>query len=146
MSRWEPWKEGSTLPPLVSGLGPATRPFSRRRVRAALVGWAVLACIGCGPVEYLNQVSGRAAAALAQAKRLGADTHAPYEYTAAAAYLHKAREEAGHSSYQVAIEYGRRAEELANRAESIARDKKSRNQSAEDATSEPKRAAGVERP
>ena len=74
---------------------------------------------GCGPIEYINQVSTRAVSALAAAKKVGADQYAPYEYTAAEAYLHKAREEGAYAQYQDAIEYGRRAEELADRARAI---------------------------
>ena len=71
-------------------------------------------------MEYLNQVSGKAAGAVAAAKQANAEQYAPYEYTAAVEYLHKAREEAGYAEYQVAIAYGRRAEELATRARAIA--------------------------
>jgi len=74
----------------------------------------------CGPIEYINQVGNRAASAVSAAKLASAERYAPYEYTAAEEYLHKAREEAGHSEYQDAIEYGRRSEELANRARAIA--------------------------
>ena len=79
---------------------------------------------GCGPVEFLNQVSGKATGAVAAAKLAGAEQHAPYEYTAAVEYLHKAREEAGHAEYQVAIRYGRRAEELAVRARALSDERK----------------------
>ena len=79
-----------------------------------------LGSAGCGPIEYLNQVSGKAAGAVAAAKRANADRFAPYEYTAAVEYLHKAREEGSSAEYQVAIEYGRRAEDLATRARAIA--------------------------
>jgi hypothetical protein len=75
---------------------------------------------GCGPVEYINQVSFKAASALAAAKEAQADRYAPYEYTTAEAYLHKAREEAGHAQYQDSIEFGRKAEEAAHRARAIA--------------------------
>ncbi len=75
---------------------------------------------GCGPVEYINQVSFKAASALAAAKEAQADRLAPYEYTAAEAYLHKAREEAAYAQYQDSIEYGRKAEEQAHRARAIA--------------------------
>ena len=75
---------------------------------------------GCGPVEYINQVSFKAASALAAAKEVQADRYAPYEYTAAEAYLHKAREEAAYAQYQDSIEYGRKAEEQAHRARAIA--------------------------
>jgi hypothetical protein len=83
-----------------------------------------LACLaGCGPVDYLSQVGSRAPLALAQARHYGAEEQAPYELTAAEEYLREARIQASRSSYQRAIEYGRRAEELAVRAEGIAREK-----------------------
>lgn len=72
--------------------------------------------LGCGPVEYLSQVSGRAATAVADAKREGAAEWAPFEYVAANEYLHEAREAGGHAHYQDAIEYGHQAEVLATRA------------------------------
>jgi hypothetical protein len=74
----------------------------------------------CGPIEYLNQVGSKAAVAVAEAKRAQADRYAPFEFTAAQEYLHKAREEAGYSQYETSIEYGRRSEEMANRARAIA--------------------------
>lgn len=100
----------------VPGIVPRHRRLAAFALGASLVG-------GCGPIEYLNQVSGRATTALAQARRAGAEQHAPYEFTAATVYLHKAREEASQAAHQVAIEYGRRAEELANRAHAIARER-----------------------
>ena len=75
---------------------------------------------GCGPVEYINQVSFKAASALAAAKEAQADRYAPYEYTKAESYLHKAREEAAYAQYQDSIEYGRKAEEQAHKARAIA--------------------------
>lgn len=74
----------------------------------------------CGPVEYIGQVSNRAQVALVQAHRVQADKYAPYEYTKAREYLQKAREKAGRASFQAAIEYGRRSEEMAGRARAIA--------------------------
>jgi hypothetical protein len=62
----------------------------------------------------------KAAGAVSAAKLAQADRYAPYEYTAAEEYLHKAREEAGYAEYQDAIEFGRKAEELANRGRAIA--------------------------
>ena len=76
--------------------------------------------LGCGPVEYINQVGNRAASAVSAAKLASAERYAPYEYTAAQEYLHKAREEAGHAEYEDAIDYGHKAEDLANRARAIA--------------------------
>jgi len=83
-----------------------------------------LACLGgCGPVEYLSQVGHRAPLALAEARQYGAEQQAPYELTAAEEYLREARIQASRSSYQLAIAYGRRAEELAVKAEGISREK-----------------------
>src|SRR5215475_7762161 len=80
---------------------------------------AVAPLLGCGPVEYISQVGNKAASAVSAAKLAQADRYAPYEYTAAEEYLHKAREEGGYAQYEDAIEYGRRAEDLANRARAI---------------------------
>lgn len=98
--------------------------------RGACAGVALFALLalalpaaGCGPIEYVNQVSSKAASAVAAAKAVRADRHAPYEYTAAEEYLHKAREEAGHSAFQVAIDYGRKAEELADKARALSLEK-----------------------
>jgi len=81
---------------------------------------AVAPLLGCGPVEYISQVGNRAAGAVSAAKLAQADRYAPYEYTAAEEYLHKAREEAGYAEYEDSIEYGKKAEDLANRARAIA--------------------------
>jgi hypothetical protein len=81
---------------------------------------AVTPLLGCGPVEYISQVGNRAASAVSAAKLAQADRYAPYEFTAAEEYLHKAREEGGYAEYQDAIEYGQKAEDLANRARAIA--------------------------
>jgi hypothetical protein len=76
---------------------------------------------GCGPIEYLAQVERRAPAALAEARQHGAERLAPYEFAAAQEYLREAQVAATRSAYQRAVDYGRRAEELAAEAEGIAR-------------------------
>src|SRR3954468_23952929 len=86
---------------------------------ALLLGGAWLG--GCGGVQAYSQIERRAPAALAQAEHHHADSLAPYEYTAAQEYLREARREAARASYQRALAYGRRAEELAARTEGIAR-------------------------
>jgi hypothetical protein len=107
------------------------RPSRRRDVHlppkllcVATLGLASLAGFGCGPVEYLNQVTRRAATAHAAAEKVDAEKLAPYEYWTSKEYLHKARELAGYARYQVAIEYGRKAEEAALKARAIALEKK----------------------
>ena len=95
-----------------------------RAVRAALlVGVSLLSSPGCGPIQYQRQVNNKAASAVVAARNAKAAGYAPYEYTAATEYLNKAREEADHAEYQIAIEYGRRAEALAIRARAIAEEK-----------------------
>jgi len=87
---------------------------SRRCLWALALGLVVP--LGCGPVEYLTQVSSRAASALARAQREGAEQKAPYEYAKAVEYYHKAREDAAHSYYQTAIDWGRRSEDCSRKA------------------------------
>lgn len=79
----------------------------------------VIFMVACGPVGYLQQVHGKARDAVAAAKRAGAEQAAPYEYTSAVEYLKKAEEEGDHAEYQVAIEYGRRSENFAKRAQAL---------------------------
>jgi hypothetical protein len=76
----------------------------------------VLGVLGCGPVEYTSQVTRRATTALEAARTVGAEKLAPYEYTGAVEYLHKAREEGSYAHYQDAINFGHKAEELADKA------------------------------
>lgn len=76
--------------------------------------------VACGPVEYISQVTLRAGSELAAAKAAGADKYAPYEYTSAVEYLHKAREEEGYARHQVAIRFGKKATEMARKAKKIA--------------------------
>ena len=76
--------------------------------------------IGCGPIEYLTSTTSRASKAVAAAKAVEADRLAPYEYYGAVEYLHKAREEAGYANFQVAVEFGRQAATLAQKARELA--------------------------
>jgi len=80
----------------------------------------LVSVVGCGPIEYINQVGIKAASAVSAAKLAQADRLAPYEYTSAEEYLHKAREEASYAEYEEAIEFGRKAEEMANKGRAIA--------------------------
>jgi hypothetical protein len=77
---------------------------------------------GCGPVEYINQVTRRASASVAAARAAGADRNREslYDYTLSVLYLNQARVEAGHAHYQVAIKYGQLSERTADDARQIA--------------------------
>lgn len=105
-----------TRPPLTGQPGVGCAPVGLACLLA-------LASIGCGPVQYLAQV-GRAAPAIAQAEREGADVHAPYELTAAVAYLEKAREAASRSYFEDAVTYGDLAEQTAGKALALTRERK----------------------
>lgn len=72
--------------------------------------------LGCGPVQYLTRVDSRAASALAEAEQEGAEEKSPYEYAKAVEYLHKAREDAHHSYYQSALDWGSRSEDCSRKA------------------------------
>jgi hypothetical protein len=88
-------------------------------VNAVLIA-ALCALLGaCGPIGYVNQVTIKADASVAAAKTAGAETYAPYWYTRALEYLHKAREEAAYADFQAANRFGRRAHEAAVKAEKL---------------------------
>ena len=89
------------------------------RLRLAGIASLALAMLGCGPIQSTSLIMD-ADAQLEAARTADAPKYAPYEYTLADAYLHKAREEAGYAEYQDAIDYGQKAEDLANRARAIA--------------------------
>lgn len=91
--------------------------------RALALALVLAAAGGCGPIEYVNQVTRKASASVEAARVAEADKYSPYYYTLAKEYLHKAREEAASADYQAANRFGRRAEEAADkaRAEAVAR-------------------------
>jgi len=95
-----------------------------RRSRGNL--WLGVLCItvgfwaACGPVQYITQVSQTASGELAAAKAAKADKYAPYEYTAAVEYLHKAREEEGYADHEAAVHFGKMSADFASKAREIA--------------------------
>lgn len=76
----------------------------------------VIATASCGPVGYVNQVTYRASTRVDEARSVEADKYAPYWWTRATQYLHKAREVAAHADFQAANRYGRLATEAAEQA------------------------------
>jgi hypothetical protein len=84
----------------------------------AAVGWVVIlagSLAGCAPVVSGVQVV-QAKIDLESAETAGAKTLALYEYTAAAEYLHKAREEASYSDFLAARVFAEKAQKLAQEA------------------------------
>lgn len=79
-----------------------------------------LGSAGCGSTLYVNQVTRKASASVAAAEAVNAAEYAPYWYTLAVEYLHKAREEAAHADFEAANRFGRRSEAAAERARTLA--------------------------
>lgn len=93
---WPPYSSLSWICPLLLGL--------------------LLATAGCGSTLYVNQVTRKASASVAAAEAVNAAEYAPYWYTLAVEYLHKAREEAAHADFEAANRFGRKSEAAAERA------------------------------
>jgi hypothetical protein len=91
-----------------------------RRATLGLFGVG-LAASGCGPIEYLSVVTFDAARVVTEARLASAAELAPYEYTAATEYLHKARELAGGARFQDAVQFGKKAKQLGQDARRVAR-------------------------
>jgi hypothetical protein len=96
------------------------RRVCRRRALPLVAVLGLVAIAGCGPVRYVSDV-GRAAAAVEDARAVQAEKYAPYWWTRATEYLHRAREVAAYADYQGASRFGRIAAEAATRAASDAR-------------------------
>jgi hypothetical protein len=90
-------------------------------VRRALLAGLLLVAAGCGPIEYITVITFEASHAVAAAKGAHADRLAPYEYTAAVEYLHKARELGGFARYHQSVEFGKKARDFGNQAFEMSR-------------------------
>jgi hypothetical protein len=86
-----------------------------RRGIHALVAVLATAQAACGPVTYVGDTR-KATDAVAAARAVQADRYAPYWWTRATQYLHKANEVAAHANFQAANRFGRLATEAANKA------------------------------
>lgn len=75
---------------------------------------------GCGPVGYINQVTLKADTAVAAATAVDAQRFAPYWYTLAVQYLHRAREEAALADFEAANRFGKKATNAADKAKKLA--------------------------
>jgi hypothetical protein len=76
----------------------------------------LVACVSCGPIAYVHQVTLSADDAVDQARAAQAEKYSPYYWTRAIQYLHMAREVAAHADYQGANRFGRLATEAAVKA------------------------------
>ena len=67
-------------------------------------------------MAYVNEVTRHAADQVAIARAADADKYAPYYWTRATQYLHRARHNAGHADFQAATRFGQLAAEAAAQA------------------------------
>jgi hypothetical protein len=84
-------------------------------VRLLIAVAALAPLVACGPIQSTASLVS-ADVELEAARAAGAQTAAPYEYTAAEAYLHKAREVQGRAQYEASNEFAARARDLAREA------------------------------
>jgi hypothetical protein len=104
---------------VVAGRGPIGS------VSAVILAWglgfaAVGALSGCGGMYYAVEM-GSASSRVEEARVLGAETSAPYEYYYAREHLIQAEVEAAEASYSDAANYAETAEQYAAKAVDVAR-------------------------
>jgi len=101
------------------------RPTQPRRpvTLALLIG--LLAIAGCGNTLYSIQANS-ASGKLEEARELGAEQSAPYQYFYAKEHLKKAQTEAAEADYGDAVDLAETSEEYADKAVRLARDARSR--------------------
>ena len=92
---------------------PAVTALSASHIRKFGLAWwcvSALAVSGCGNAMYAVSAT-TASSKLAEARELGAEQYAPYEYTMAREHLDKARTEAAEADYGDATELSDLAEQ-----------------------------------
>lgn len=109
-----------------SGRSPS--PLSRETARSLVGGLALAAAIaaaptltGCGGTLYAVQATA-ASSKLNEAKAIGAEQLAPYEFYLADEFMKKASEEASRADYGDAVDFAEKAEVAADKAIRLARD------------------------
>jgi len=95
----------------------------RRNGPWVLGGLVLLGAVGCGNAIYVMQVNS-ASSRVEEARELGAEQLAPYDYYYAEEHLKKARQEAAEADYGDAIKLASAAEEHAAKAAKLAREAK----------------------
>ena len=83
--------------------------------RLLLLLCGVVVVLGCGPVQTTAHLLD-AEVQIEAARTAQADKLAPYEWTLANLYIHKAREEVGYSDFEAAVDFAKKASLNANEA------------------------------
>jgi hypothetical protein len=94
-----------------------------RLIAAAILSVVCVAGSGCTALVAKSRIIA-AEAAVASARRAGAESRAAYEFTGAVLYLEKAKEEEAYSRFGSAFDFGGVSETLAEQAKlkAVARD------------------------
>jgi hypothetical protein len=95
-------------------------PRQRRAVLVAL-SLSVVMLTGCGNTLYAVQANS-ASSRLEEARKLGAELYAPYDYFYAKEHLKKAQSEASEADYSDAIDLAEASKEYAERALRLTRE------------------------
>jgi len=106
----------------VRSVNPNHRPERRCWGIALTLAFPVIS--GCGSTLYSIQATS-ASGKLEQARELGAEQSAPYEYFYAKEHLQKAQSEAAEADYSDAVNLAEASEEYAEKAIRIAREARS---------------------
>ena len=88
---------------------------------ALLLALIASASVGCGNALYSVQANS-ASSKLEEARELGAEQYAPYEYFYAKEHLQKAQTEAAEADYSDAVDLAEASEEYADKAIRLARE------------------------
>jgi len=92
-------------------------------LRGLAVALGLVSLTGCGGTLYAINASS-AASRLEEAKELGAEQYAPYEYYYAKAHLEQAQFDSNEASYSDAINYAETAEEYADKAVNLTKQRR----------------------
>lgn len=107
---------------MLSPLTPSVAKAALTRVViVALLGALAVGVGACGNTLYAVQVNA-ASSKLEEAKELGAEEYAPYEYWFALQHIDKAQTEASEGDYSDAVALAEIGEEYADKAIQLARD------------------------
>lgn len=98
-----------------------------RLLALGVLPWLALVS-GCGPVTYLSRVTFGATGDVAEARIVNGEQMAPYEYTAAVEYLRRAKELAGYSRYHDANNFAALAQKDAKAAKKVAQRRTKNNE------------------
>ncbi len=96
-------------------------PWARRALCVPAVALYALVGAGCGNTLYAVHISS-ASSKLEEARELGAEQYAPYEYWFAFQHIEKAQSEASEADYSDAVNLAEIGEEYADKAIKLARD------------------------